>query len=281
MLRLPKSLTPLLLTVCTTSLILTGCGGGGGGSESTAVVKTWYQPSVNTSWHWQLLGDINTEYPVELYDVDLFNTSSEQIAALQVAGKKVICYFSAGSHEAWREDAALFPEAAIGSALPEWDRERWLDIRSSEVHQLMLARLDLAKSKGCDGVEPDNTDAYLNDPGFPISRADQIEYHRFLAEQAHARDLAIGLKNNSENAAQLVDLFDFTVNEQCFEYNECEALSVFIAQGKPVFNAEYSAKYKQNPTERNLLCASANALQFQTLILPLELNDSYRDSCTL
>ena len=33
--------------------------------------------------------------------------------------------------------------------------------------------------------------------------------------------------------------FDFAVNESCVEYRECEALTPFIAQGKPVLHVEY------------------------------------------
>ena len=38
--------------------------------------------------------------------------------------------------------------------------------------------------------------------------------------------------------AGLVDDFDFAVNEQCHQYNECESLTPFTEQNKAVFNAE-------------------------------------------
>ena len=61
--------------------------------------------------------------------------------------------------------------------------------------------VDLAVEKGCDAVEPDNVDAFLNRSGFEITADDQVVYLRWLADEAHARGLSIGLKN----AVALVD----------------------------------------------------------------------------
>ena len=43
----------------------------------------------------------------------------------------ITCYFSAGTFEDWRDDADQFPASVIGKALPEWDGENWLDIRTA------------------------------------------------------------------------------------------------------------------------------------------------------
>ena len=110
-------------------------------------------------------GSINTGYQVDIYDIDLFDVEAEAITALHARGHRVICYFSAGSWEDWRSDAASFPSAALGKALEGWPDEKWLDVRSAGVRQVMTARLDLAVKKGCDGVEPDNVDAYQNSSG--------------------------------------------------------------------------------------------------------------------
>lgn len=68
----------------------------------------WYRPSVFVTWQWQLSGDLNTAYDVEIYDIDLFDTPVSQIQAIQALDKRVICYFSAGSYENWRPDAEEF-----------------------------------------------------------------------------------------------------------------------------------------------------------------------------
>jgi hypothetical protein len=189
-----------------------------------------------------------------------------------------VCYFSAGSYENWRPDVGAFKEADLGGTVDGWPGERWLDIRSDNVRAIMKARLDLAVQKGCDGVEPDNIGGYSNDTGLPLTADDQLDYNRFLAHEAHSRNLAIALKNDIEQAADLADDFDFSVNEQCHEYDECDGLAVFINAGKPVFNAEYAYDYNDSDTMQTL-CTDALNRNFRTLVLPLDLDDSFRYSC--
>ena len=238
-----------------------------------------YQPALDVRWQWQLSGPINIDYDVELYDIDLFDTSSEQITALHDAGRRVICYFSAGSYENWRPDAALFNPESLGHTLDGWADERWLDIRHPSLEPIMKARLDLAVEKGCDGVEPDNIDGYANHTGFNLTGDDQLGYNRFLAREAHARNLAIALKNDLGQVENLVDDFDFAINEECFAYDECEALTPFIEAGKPVLNVEYDWALATDPEARKALCDQARQLNFRTLILPMELDDRFRFSC--
>ena len=104
----------------------------------------------------------------------------------------------------------------------------------------MGARMDMAKQKGCDGVEPDNVDAYTSDNGgggFKLTYDDQIKYNTWLAQEAHARDLSVGLKNDLDQIEDLVTYFDWALNEQCWEYNECDALSPFI-EGSAFFSGK-------------------------------------------
>lgn len=246
---------------------------------SAETVGNWYQPAVLTSWHWQLEGALNTGYNVDVYDIDLFDSSKLTIEQLQLDNHKVICYFSAGSYENWRDDKDSFSATDYGRTLDGWEGERWLDIRSANVHSIMLTRLDLAVSKGCDGVEPDNMDGYSNASGFTLTADDQLAYNRYLANQAHLRGLSIGLKNDLDQIAELVEYYDFAVNEQCFEYQECEALAPFTDAGKAIFNAEYADIYVSDATARNTLCVEAMNLQMSSLILPLDLDDSIRLSC--
>jgi hypothetical protein len=271
-----QSITALLCL--SVSIGLAGCGGGSSDNEFSSGSDNWYKPSVDTTWQWQLTGTLNTDYDVDLYDIDLFDTSADTIAALQQDGRRVICYFSAGSYEYWRDDADDFPNATLGGPMDGWN-ERWIDIRSSEILTLMEARLDLAAQKGCDGVEPDNVDGYSNTTGFDLTAQDQLTYNQALADAAHTRGLAIGLKNDLDQINELVDSFDFAVNEQCNQYDECDLLSPFIEAGKPVFNAEYADLYVDDETERNQLCQSMNDSGIRTLVLPLDLDDSFRFSC--
>ncbi len=88
--------------------------------------KKWYRPAVNLRWQWQLTGTLNTSYPVDAYDIDLFDTTPESIQALKQQGKKVICYFSAGSSEDWRPDYDQFQAEDQGKNLDDWPGEKWL-----------------------------------------------------------------------------------------------------------------------------------------------------------
>ena len=237
----------------------------------------WYKPDTNTSWQWQLTGTINTSYNVEIYDIDLFDSDESLIQSLQADGKKVICYFSGGSWEDWRSDADDFPEAVKGKKMAGWD-ELWLDISNDALKPIMIARLDLAKQKGCDGVEPDNMDGYTpdNDTGFDLTAQHQLSYNKFIATEARKRGLSVGLKNDLNQIIELEPFFDFSVNEQCHEYDECELLQPFISANKPVFNAEYKQKYKNNTDgARDEICSRQTSQDFQILILPENLDDTF------
>jgi hypothetical protein len=168
----------------------------------------------------------------------------------------------------------------MGLSLMDWPGERWLDTRSANVRRIMSERLDLARRKGCDGVEPDNVDGYQHDSGLDLDAQSQLDFNRFLAAEAHKRGLVVGLKNDVDQISELLPDFDFAVNERCFEYDECGGYAEFIATGKPVLNAEYADRFRLNENgARDTLCQSARAANIRTLVLPLELDDSLRFSC--
>ena len=269
-------------------------GGGTGGSTDVTLGELdpdvapvtggdWYRPGVDTTWQWQLQpggsGGLNVTYDVAVYDIDLFDVATETMQQLQAEGRRVVCYFSAGSYEDFREDSGDFLPEGLGATLSGFADERWLDVRSANVQQIMLARLDLAAEKGCDGVEPDNVDGYANTSGFDLTATDQLAFNRFIANAAHDRGLAVGLKNDLDQIGDLVDYFDFSVNEQCHEYDECDLLGPFVDAGKPVFNAEYASVYVDDAQARGDLCADALARDLRTLVLPGDLDDSFRLTC--
>lgn len=231
-----------------------------------------WQPAPGTSWQWQLSGNIDTSIDAQMYDIDLFDTPQAVIDELHGNGRTVICYFSAGSWEDWRDDAADFPPSVLGSPLEGWPGEKWLDIRQIDVlAPIMGVRLDTAVSKQCDGVEPDNVDGYNNNTGFPLTSQDQLAYNRWLAVEAHARGLSIGLKNDLDQIPDLVDQFDWALNEQCYQYDECDLLLPFVQAGKAVFGVEYEG----NPTE---FCPYFNNLNFDWLQKNWDL-DAWRIAC--
>ena len=250
--------------------LLLGAACGGGGAEADL-----WRPGAAASWQWQVQGAVNTGYDVDVYDIDLVRTSPDVFERLRSDGRRVVCYFSAGTWETFRGDRAP-PEEAVGKPVVDFPDERWLDIRHAGVRTRVVGQLDLARERNCDGVEPDNVDGFANDTGFDLSAADQLAFNRFLAAEAHERDLAVGLKNDLDQVAELAGDFDFAVNEQCHEFAECEALVPFVAARKPVFNAEYHATFRRDPAP---MCDASQRLGLQTLVLPTQLDDSFRISC--
>ncbi|MET7484736.1 endo alpha-1,4 polygalactosaminidase [Streptomyces sp. NPDC005538] len=260
--RRPAPLVALLL------LLLAGCTSPHGDEPDTG--KRW-QPRPGVAWQWQLSGRLDTSVDVPVYDIDGFDQSKATVTALHDKGRKVICYLSTGAWEDFRPDAKKFPKSVLGKG-NGWKGERWLDIRRTDVLEpLMAARLDMCRDKGFDAVEPDNMDGYRNTTGFPLKAADQLRYNRLIARLAHARGMAVGLKNDLDQIPALVGDFDFAVNEQCAQYGECDALQPFIAADKAVFHVEYDL-----PTSR--FCADSRRLKLSSLQKKYELG-AWRKAC--
>ena len=135
----------------------------------------------------------------------------------------------------------------------------------------MKVRMEQAAQKGCDAVDPDNVDGYSNNTGFALSYNDQLAYNTALAEIAHGLGLAISLKNNVDQIKDLVSHFDFAVNEECFQYGECDLLKPFVDSGKAVFGIEYNLS-------NSSFCPQANTLNLDFLKKNLSL-DAWRESC--
>jgi len=133
-----------------------------------------------------------------------------------------ICYLSGGSAEDWRSDYKSFPKEALGNKLNGWPHERWLDTRNQGVRAVLAKRLDLAKSKLCRGVDIDNEDGVFNKTGFPLTKADQEDFVKWISSEAHKRGLLVGLKNSSETAKSLSPLVDFHVAEEANKYKEVD-----------------------------------------------------------
>jgi hypothetical protein len=225
---------------------------------ATIAPRAIWQPAVGTTWQIVLTGQININdntasiVPnVDVFDIDLFfntkdGTDPSVIRNLHRLGKKVICYFSGGSYEPDRPDSDDFPEADKGNVMIGWEDEKWLNLRSTKVRDIMKARIALAKDMGCDAIDPDNMDGYAENkgvnPGFTLTQDDSIDFVKFLATEAHAKDLAIGLKNAGEIIGKVIDDVQFSVNEECASEHECGVYKQFVDNTKlpkPVFHIEY------------------------------------------
>jgi hypothetical protein len=244
------------------------------GPKSAATLGIWtrWYPSRGATWQWQLTTPVNTAVKVGVYDIDMFDNSAAVVQRLHQLGHKVICYVDVGSWEDFRPDEAKFPLSVRGATLDGFSNERWLDIRQiSVLAPIIKARFTACKNKGFDAVEPDNVDGYENPTGFPLTAADQLRYNSWIAKLARSMGLGVALKNDTDQVSQLVTTFDFELDEQCYEYMECDTLSPFIRAGKAVFEVEYN----DDPAQ---FCPTTDALGFSAMKKNLDL-DAFREAC--
>jgi hypothetical protein len=237
------------------------------------VCPTCWHPGTRVSWQWQLASPptISSLLDVRMYDVDGFETRARLVDAMHARHIKAVCYLSAGSWEKWRPDAGDFPSVVLGRS-NGWPGERWLDIRRLDLlGPIMTARMDRCATKGFDAIEWDNVDGYQNATGFPLTAAQQARYDVFLANETHARGMAVLLKNDLGQIRALEPYFDGALNEQCHQYAECGKLMPFIDAGKPVFGVEYGLAVAA-------FCPDANARDFNFLKKRLSLG-AWRVPC--
>jgi len=241
-----------------------------------------WHPALNTSWQWQLSSVPSAPYlDVTMYDIDGFDATAADVSQLHStkSGRKAVCYVSAGTWEDWRPDAGDFPSSVLGSGVDGWAGERWLDIRqyTGTLGTILKKRMDMCKTKGFDAVEFDNVDGYTNDPGFPLTANDQLNYNSWLANEAHNRGLSVGLKNDIDQLQALQPYFDWALNEECWAGNECTTAQTgygydkYVSAGKAVFNVEYDLATSK-------FCAKSNAQNFNSLKKNLDL-DATRTPC--
>ena len=196
-------------------------------------------------------------------DYSVLNYAAVQ--ALHVRGARVIGYVDAGTAETWRPD---FPElqafdqscdgCLFGNPLSSFPDEYWLNInpgvrgidpntgRSVTTRRFlldeMLARVKEARLIGVDAIEFDDVDAYQSRTGLGITARAQLSYNAALANLAHRLGLSVGLKNDRDQAEALQPYFDFAIEEECWQYSECDAVRDWPSQyGKAVFDVEYGS----------------------------------------
>jgi len=246
-------------------------------SIPAVTTKSWWKPTSDRPihWHWQLSDGFvikrDVRVGVTVYDLDGELTSAQTVTQLHALSPSVIviCYFDAGVFEGYRSDANRFPKMVIGKSDVGWEDSYWLDIRRMDILiPIMKDRIKhWCKDKGFDAIEPDDTEVWNNESGFEITRAQNDAYNRQIAELAHSFGLSVGLKGNTREAPDLWQYFDWSLNEQCWEFDECNFLKdSFLAHGKAVFNIEYNVDpacdqanaWHMNSARRDLNLVSPN-----------------------
>jgi len=234
-----------------------------------------YQPKPGTKFQWQLSNceKVNTSVNADIFDIDLFETPESKIKELKKKGKKVICYFSGGTIESWRDDAEDFlNKGVVLSEMEDWEDENWVNINSSKLKPLIQSRLDKAVEKGCDGVEIDNVDGYTFDEN-DFTYSQQLKFNKWLAEESHKRKLSIGLKNDMDQIKDLLPYYDWALNEECYEYGECEKYKPFIQANKAVFGVSYITSSNKIAAA----CKLANKLKLDYQIKNIDVDASKID----
>ena len=244
-------------------------GGGTGGSW-------WVPPLGNVPWQWELdhpldlnsASDMGTGVSTYLgtpapdpvvYDIDGFDNTAATVAALHAAGDHVVCYIEVGAAENYRPDYSEFPASTLGVTMPGYPDERYLDIRSAAVVDVIESRIvQQCADKGFDAVETDIDESYGTTTGFALTKADEERYMTTLADFMHALGLGWWIKDPDDTgdsyATDMEPLADAVLTEQCNQYGTCGLLSAYQGH-KAVFNAEYT-----EPT--SVFCPSDNAAGF-------------------
>jgi hypothetical protein len=225
----------------------------------------WHPGPTTAAWQWELQGKFELTPGVSVFEIDGFEYPASDVAAIHGQGAKAICYLDVGSWEEYRPDKGEFPKSSLGKRYEGYPDERWLDIAHyKKFAPIIEKRISMCARKGFDAVEPDNINGWENKTGFPLTRADQLTYNRWIARTVHKAGMAVALKNDSRQAKQLVGAFDFAVVEECFQYDECDLYRPFVEAGKAVFETEYEL-----PTSK--FCKQAEALDFASIRKGLEL----------
>ena len=279
--------------------------------EAQAQEGNWWKPTADQpiAFHMVLANPLNVNDPKQMglvdfngnalpepdvYDIDGEFNPAETVAYLQARGKKVVCYFDAGVYETYRTDAHKFESLSPqiwGNADIGWENSYWLDIRRiDELEPIMKARMQTCKDKGFDAIDPDEINGWENDTGFPLTYQDQLNYNKALARWAHELGLSIGQKGDITQTRDLVDDFDWTVNEECFQYRECTdpydpvtdtfvpGLQLYVERNKAVFIMEYK---RFSITRWDEICAESTTERFNTSRFKLGLpNRGGRMPCT-
>jgi len=274
-------LTSRTLALSTLIVALSACKGTDGdllrtrpdaGTADTAVTPR-PRPEALSSWQIQLSGTLDTSLDVRIYVIDL-DTPSAIIRDLHAAGRIVVCYFSAGTAESFRDDARRFPSASLGQPVADYPDERWIDPRNATVHAIMADRIAKAANAGCDGIQPSGLAGFAADTGLAFTRADQLEYDRWLAGAVHAGGLSIGfVEIDARLAEDLLADFDWNVAWRCIDAG-CPSAAAFVAAGKPALVVEYG-----DETRAAAVCPAAKSLGMSAVVKRTAELDAYRAGC--
>lgn len=213
----------------------------------------------------------------------------------------LICHVLTGAIRMTDPDARKFPgfeasppdrpdppavNSVVGWSTPAGAGERFLDIRAgsrAQLQALIGKRLDLAKQIGCDGVEADRNDMIMLDPGWTLSPSEQTSWFREVAQQAHQRELSVGLKNGNTVPGQIDELareFDWMMIERCGEFVDCDSARPMLNLQRAVLAIDYEDDVDGDPNEQAAVCQrQITAMIDDGLVKDAALSSAFRHQC--
>jgi hypothetical protein len=246
-------------------------------ASAAAVPPTLWEPTAHEAagQKWQIVLSQTVRMSTQLqptaamiWDLDLFETDASTIASLKAQGKTVICYFSSGTSEPNRPDLSGLSSSDYGAGLPDWPGEKWLNLRSDRVWNVMAGRIELASQKGCDAIDPDNIDGYSNQNGggfYPaLTTSDSVKFLKKMASLARSYGMSTGIKNAMDILGAVQSDVQFAVNEECIANEECDVYDSFVGSGKPVYHIEYGSG-----SQARSFCSNSN---LNTVVKNLDLD---------
>lgn len=247
-------------------------------------------PDGVVSWEWILDVDSLPPAPssVDLFGMDGLEVGAGYVDVVASTGASPWCYLSVGTAEEFRDDYDAFAnldveeraagnEGVLGGVLPDWQDERWLNLRRADVLlPLMESRLDVCEDKGFTLVEFDNMDGHTNETGLDLTAQEVRTWVASLIALAVDRGLGVIHKNASDLTFDLEPSVEALLLESCVLDGFCgEAALPFIESGKPVMNAEYPGRWRSEGRRFNVedVCAESESAGVSTLVKTLDLDD--------
>lgn len=107
--------TPLTTVYTVNSIAALSVVGDASCSVLSQTKSSYWQPKAGTTFQIVLQGALkNSNTDVTAFDIDLIANEASVISDLHSKGRKVICYFSAGSYEDYRPDSKAFQASDYG-----------------------------------------------------------------------------------------------------------------------------------------------------------------------
>jgi hypothetical protein len=241
--------------------------------QGDAAAALWI-PGGTVDWQVQATGALTTTARYDMLIVPLYWRDRADLAPIVETGTRVVCTLHAGIWSADWPDADRFTPGMLGKRVWGEPAQRWIDIRQTGVRSLIAERLDHARAIGCSGIDAYRVDSWFENTGIRIGKGDQLAFNRWLANEAHARGLSIGLRGAVDLIPDLIDWYDFATVEGCLERADCQLVLPFVGAGKPVFHWEFTTAVDGGVD----VCRAAKTFRFSTIVKHRQL-DAWRYAC--